>query len=339
MYGAGSDTRFMNANLLSSECAVVIVNWNSWDVLSRCLNQLQRQTYQNFGVVVIDNGSDQPITLDFSIRYPNVRLVLNRKNVGFAAANNQAIMLMDNAKWMVLLNPDAFPESDWLEQLMFAAEENPEYAAFASRQIMADTPTLLDGDGDCYHISGRVWRQGYASPVKNAHGGQRDVFSPCAAAAMYSRDALVSAGGFDEDFFCYVEDVDLGFRMRLLGYRALLVPRAVVQHVGSATSGGRQSDFAVYHGHRNLVWTYVKNMPGCLFWLLLPLHIAMNLASIMAYFFKGRGGIIFKAKRDALYGLSKMWNKRQLLQSKRAVSIREIWHILDKRILSGRKAS
>ena len=256
--------------------------------------------------------------------------------MGFAAANNQAIRLLPVAKWLALLNPDAFPEADWLEQLMKAARDNPGYSAFASRQLMAASPGLLDGDGDSYHLSGRVWREGYGNPVKLACDEQREVFSPCAAAALYKREALISAGGFDENYFCYVEDVDLGFRLRLLGHRALLVPTAVVFHVGSATTGGRQSDFAVYHGHRNLVWTYVKNMPGYLFWLFLPLHIVMNLAAIVIYTLDGRAGVIFKAKRDALLGLPKTWKNRRRIQAMRSVSPGEILRVLDKRLIACR---
>jgi GT2 family glycosyltransferase len=142
-------------------------------------------------------------------------------------------------------------------------------------------------------------------------------------------------GGFDEDFFCYFEDVDLGFRLRLAGHRCLLVPGAVAYHVGYATTERRHSDFAVYHGHRNLVWTYVKNMPGVLFWLLLPLHIALNLVTIIWFSLKGQGGVILKAKWDALCGISifHIWKKRHNIQRSRIASIGEIWKVLDKSFL------
>ena len=150
----------------------------------------------------------------------------------------------------------------------------------------------------------------------------------------------MSVGGFDEDFFCYVEDIDLGFRLRLMGHRCLLVPGAVVHHIGSTTSGGRHSDFALYHGHRNLVWTFVKDMPGILFWLLLPLHVSLNLISIIWFALQGRGGVLWRAKRDALLGLPKMWRKRQHIQKTRVASICEVLRHLDKRMITkkiGRK--
>ena len=110
----------------------------------------------------------------------------------------------------------------------------------------------------------------------------------------------------------------------------MLVPGAVARHVGSATTGSQHSDFAVYHGHRNLVWTFVKDMPGALFWLLLPLHLVMNLVTILWFSLQGRSGVILRAKWDALLGLPAIWRKRTFIQRTRQCSIGEIWRILDK---------
>jgi GT2 family glycosyltransferase len=149
---------------------------------------------------------------------------------------------------------------------------------------------------------------------------------------MYRTRALRAAGGFDEDFFCYLEDVDLGFRMRLLGHRCLQVPSAVVHHLGSATSGGQRGDFAVYHGHRNMVWTFFKNMPAGLFWAFLPLHVLVNLISLVVGFYRGQGNIMIQAKVDALAGIGAVWRKRKVIQSRRRASVLEILRVLDKRI-------
>ena len=177
-----------------------------------------------------------------------------------------------------------------------------------------------------------VWRDGHGKHLNQTSNEPREIFAPCAAAALYRRDALLSVGGFDEDFFCYVEDVDFGFRLRLMGHRCLQVPSAVVYHIGSATSGGQQNDFATYHGHRNLVWTFLKNMPGFLFWLLLPLHVLMKLFSIVWFVLQGRGRTVLRAKRDALLGLPTMWRKRREIQKNRKVSVGQIWRVLDKRV-------
>ncbi len=177
------------------------------------------------------------------------------------------------SEWIALLNPDAFAEPRWLEALLVAAESNPEFDVFGSKLVNAADPTVLDGAGDAYHMSGLVWRIGHGSRLYRLLRKMCAKYSrPVRRQHFIGAALLRELGGFDEDYFCYVEDVDLGFRLRLAGYRCLYVPQSVAHHVGSGTTGGQHSDFALYHGHRNLVWTFVKDMPGILFWLLLPLH-------------------------------------------------------------------
>lgn len=318
--------------------AVVIVNWNSWALLARCMEGLATQTHKDFSVTIIDNASSDEMPAQLLAAYPLANLVRNTTNVGFAAGNNLALRkFTGGSEWVALINPDAIPEPGWLEALLNSRESNPEFDAFGSKLVNAADSTLLDGTGDACHISGRVWRTAHGVPVSHLGESECEIFSPCAASALYRRSALLEVGGFDEDFFCYVEDVDLGFRLRLAGYRCLYVPQSVAHHVGSGTTGGKNSDFSVYHGHRNLVWLFVKDMPGLLFWLLLPMHVALNLASIVWFAFRGQGGVILRARRDALLGLPKMWRKRQQIQKGRIASISDIWRVLDKRLLPIRR--
>lgn len=310
--------------------SVIIVNWNSGMLLAECLRHLEAQTVQLKRVLVVDNASsDDSATSTEAFADVTVRRM--KANLGFAVGNNRTLAECDT-EFVALLNPDAFPAPNWLEQLLVAAKARPEVAAFGSCQLCHENAEILDGIGDSYHMSGLVWRERHGARQQAEDLVPREIFSPCAAAALYRRQALVDAGGFDEDFFCYVEDVDLGFRLRLAGHKAMYVPDAVVHHVGSATTGGQRSDFSVYHGHRNLVWTFVKNMPGTLFWLMLPLHMALNLASILWFSMRGQGRVILKAKRDALFGIPRMWRRRRNIQANRVASIGEIWKALDKRI-------
>lgn len=310
---------------------VIIVNWNGGDMLRRCLNDLLRQTVPPTRILVMDNGSTDG-SAEKVAGLAGVAVRTLGENLGFAAGNNRAFLDCDT-EFVALLNPDAFPEQDWLEKLLAAARAYPDVAAFGSRQMVADVESVVDGLGDVYHLSGLVWRWGHGRPLTTADLVPREIFSPCAGAALYRRDALGDVGGFDEDYFCYLEDVDLGFRLRLAGYRAMYVPDAVVHHVGSATTGGQHSDFSLYHGHRNLVWTFVKDMPGILFWLMLPLHLLLNLASIVWFALQGRGRVILRAKRDALFGLQKMWRKRRQVQSRRVIKPSAVWRVLDKKLI------
>lgn len=320
--------------------SVIIVNWNGKQYIERCLVALMGQTVKPLEIILVDNASSDG-SVDIVRTFPSVRLIALEQNVGFAQGNNLAFeSVCDESEWIALINPDAFAEHCWLETLMVAAESNPGFDVFGSKLINANEPILLDGTGDAYHMSGLVWRMEQGVSVLNSVKNVSEMFSPCAAAALYRRNVLQKLGGFDEDYFCYVEDVDLGFRLRLAGYRCLYVSQSVAHHVGSGMTGGQHSSFAMYHGHRNLVWTFVKNMPGILFGLLLPLHVALNLFCIIWFVLCGKGRVILRAKRDAVLGLPRMWRKRQYIQKTRSASVGEIWRQLDKRMISimlGRK--
>jgi GT2 family glycosyltransferase len=309
---------------------VIIVNWNTFDVLERCLVALAEQRAPIHRTIVIDNASNNSLEELPNSRPANTRYIRLAENLGFAKANNLAMAELRDCKWVALVNPDAFLAPDCLEQLLVAAMQMPQAACFGAVTLMADNPALIDGIGDAYHASGLCWRMGHGKPISKIELADRPIFSPCAAAALYRRDIYEAVGGLDEDYFCYCEDVDLGFRLWLAGYECRLVPTAHALHVGSVSTGGQKSDFALYHGHRNLVWTFVKNMPGALFWLMLPAHVLMNLLTTLVYVCRGRGRVLLRAKWDAVRGLPRIWGKRREIQAQRKASIQRIWHLLEK---------
>jgi GT2 family glycosyltransferase len=314
---------------MTPSVTIIIVNWNSGKLLRQCLEHCAAQTVTPEAILVVDNASADD-SLDGLPDLPQLKVLRMERNLGFAAANNHAIARC-TTDWVVLLNPDAFAEPQWLENLLRAAALRPGVAAFGSRQMQHGLVNVLDGIGDRYHFSGRIRRARYQQPCRPQDLIEREIFSPCAAAAMYRRDAVVVCGGFDEDFFCYAEDVDLGFRLRLRGHRAWYVPDAVVWHMGSATTGGQHSDFATYHGHRNMVWVFVKNMPGALFWLLLPIHLALNVLGLAVVGRRGQWSVAWSAKRDAWRGLPSAWVKRKEIAASRTASTRAVWSALDKK--------
>jgi GT2 family glycosyltransferase len=302
--------------------AVAIVNANSGDDLARALEALGRQTVPPDRTIVVDNASSDGSADGIEDRFPGVAVVRLDENLGFAVANNLAARQAEGARWLALLNPDAFPEPTWLEELLAAAESQEEYAFFASRIVKANEEGILDSTGDVVHVSGVAWQRdhGALATVERAAG---EVFSASAAAALYDREAFLSVGGFDERFFCYYEDTDLALRLRLAGYRCWYVPAAVVRHVGSA-SAGRDSDFLLYHTHRNIVWAYAKNMPSPFVWLYLPEHLLINAMTLAAFAMTGRFRIGLRAKRDALRGLREVLRDRAAVQRGRRTSPREV---------------
>ena len=292
------------------------MNSNSGAYLGRALDALGRQSLTPAATYVVDNGSTDGSADEAERRFPWVEVIRLGHNAGFAAANNVAVRRTD-CELVALLNPDAFPEPDWLARLVDAARAAPEHASFTSRLVLARNDGVLDGEGDSYGVNGFAWRRHHGLPVAQGDDAGGEVFSACAAAALYRRDEFLAAGAFDERYFTYLEDVDLGFRLRLRGAGCLYVPASVAHHVGSGLTG-RASDFSVYHAQRNLVWTFVKDMPGPLLWLYLPQHLLLNLAAVAWYSLRGQARTILRAKRDALGGLREVWAERRQVQGGRA---------------------
>ena len=302
----------------SSKASLIIVNWNSGKHLERCLSSLESQTIKPDETIVIDNGSHDSSVSDIERNHSGVKFIRLKKNIGFAAANNFGVRIAEKNDWIALLNPDAFPEPTWLADLLTAARKHPQYSFFGSRMLSTTNPDRLDGLGDVYHTSGLAWRHKHGFLIDSKDKVCREIFSPCAAAAIYKWEAFFEAGGFAEDYFCYLEDVDLGYRLRLLGHRCLYVPDAVVHHVSYSTTG-RHSDFTIYHAHRNLVWTYLKDMPLPLFLFYLPQHVILNLCSLFWFSLHGKAGAVFRAKWDAIKYIPIVWKQRQEIQAKRKV--------------------
>ena len=267
------------------DVCVIIVNYNAGEHLRPCVDSLLSQTFTNFECILIDNGSTDGSLDTLPELDERFTLIEAKENLGFAAANNRAIS-MTSTDWVALLNPDAFARPDWLEKGLNARAQLPKTAMVGSTQYLALEPDRFDGLGDEYHVFGIAWRAGFGKPAAKIH--DRETFGPCGAGAFYDRRVFMALGGFDESFFCYHEDVDLAFRMRLAGYRCVQSAETIIDHVSSAISG-RASEFAVYHGTRNRIWTFFGNMPWPLLILLTLPHLCANTAFLIAALFrKGR---------------------------------------------------
>lgn len=301
--------------------SILIVAYKSRAHLPRLFDCLEAQSLRDFETILIDNASPQGDDPDAATQARATLYVANPHNTGFAPANNQAARLA-RGEWIICLNPDAFPEPNWLEALLAATKRYPDVSAFGSTQILDEDPNLLDGAGDVYHAFGIPFRGGYRKPwPKNLSDGQ--TFSPCAAASMWRADVFAGLGGYEESYFCYCEDVDLGFRHRLAGGQAIQLADARVRHMGSASSG-RLSEFAVYHGTRNRLWTFVRNMPAILFWLLLLPHLAATLLLWAHTAWRGAGPAYGRGLVDGLKGWPRAWQARRSIQAARKARLLDL---------------
>ena len=187
-----------------------------------------------------------------------------------------------------------------------------------------DAPHLLDGAGDAYFAFGIPWRGGFEHPISELPDQDSLCFSPCGASAVYERDLFLEIGGFDERFFCYCEDIDLGIRLQLSGENCVFLPNARIYHKGSATSG-RYSYFTMYHGFRNRTWAYIKNMPLPYLVLTLPGHLGLMLYNYL----NNIGNANLKAMRRGMWhGLRHGWAMRGQSDYKLGARQRSIWNLL-----------
>ncbi len=289
---------------------VIIVAYNSGDFLQPCIDALAKQSFGDFEAVIVDNASTDG-AVD-ALTLPDERFRIDRPgaNLGFAGANNR-IARQSRARWIALLNPDTRVDGAWLEALMDGTKRWPDCPAFGSTQIRLDEPDILDGAGDVWFAGGVAWRALEGRPLSdNPPDGES--FAPCGAAAFYDRARFVELGGFDERFFCYCEDVDYGFRVRLTGQVCIQLDSARVYHAGSGTTG-RHSEFTLFNGHRNRIWVFFKNTPLWLLPVLVPVHLAINLYLYLRADTERRG-YLGKAYAAAWAGLGEVMQQRRALK-------------------------
>jgi GT2 family glycosyltransferase len=325
--------------------SVLVINWNAGGALlaalkaikAACIEAQQYCTRNSlsltYRILVWDNASSD-CSIDRLNDVKDIRLTKHRTNIGFAAANNKLAAMSEFEDWLWLVNPDTETDRMALVELLKATIDYPEFSSYGSILRNGKCPEKLDGLGDIVHLSGLAWRDGFDQVNADVDSWRPyECFAVCGAALFIRKQDFDALGGFDEDFFCYQEDIDLGWRLRLIGHRALQVPTSIVLHHGSLTTGGHQSDFSIYHGRRNMTWCYVKCMPLSLMVFTLPFHLLLTLVDLIYFSLVGKPAIIWRAKWDALLRLPNFLRKRKTIQLHKKVRVIDIWRALDKRIL------
>ena len=303
--------------------SVVVVNWNRRDLLAACLESLRAQTWQDFEIIVVDNGSSDGSADWVAREWPGAVLIRNPDNRGFCGANNQGIRLA-RAPWVALLNNDAEAEPRWLEALLEAGEQSPDIGMVACKIVSHDDPRVIDKVGHLIYPDGQNRGRGSGAIDRGQFDRVEEVAWPDGAAAIYRKAMLDEIGLFDEDFFAYADDADLGLRGRLAGWRCLYTPHAVVRHRLGSTLG-RHSRRRLFLIERNRIWLVAKLFPKRL-WPAAPLFAALRLSASALAALRGQGeagkaraelsswGLIqcmLRANAAALWGLPGMLAKRR----------------------------
>lgn len=241
------------------EVSVIIPNFNGKQYLKNCLDAMKRQVYRDFEVILVDNGSEDGSADYVREHYPEVHVVTLQENRGFCGGVNAGIQASESP-YVVLLNNDTIAEKYFLKNLVSFMKEHPGTFSCQAKMLKLQDRDKIDDAGNYYCALGWAFADGKGKP-ETRYNREKRVFSACAGAAIYDKRLLEKTGLFDEVHFAYLEDLDIGYRARLLGYENWFCPKARVCHVGSGTSGSRYNLFKVRYSSRNNIYMIYKNMP------------------------------------------------------------------------------
>jgi GT2 family glycosyltransferase len=306
--------------------SVVIPNLNGRHLLGRCLERLRQQTVTDVETIVVDNGSEDDSVAFVESHFPETQVVALSENRGFAGGMNAGIERARGA-YVALLNNDAEADPRWVEELLACLERHPRAAAVTSKLLLADGRNTVDGAGDSLTPSFLPYPRGHGEPDRGQFEEEVEVFSPAGAASLWRRSALDDVGLFDERFFAYYEDVDLGFRARLKGYECWYAPKAVAYHHRGATAG-THTDFTLFHPIKNRWFLILKNAPGRLL-LRNVLLLVLGEGYLWLRVLRARKpSVAIRAYGEVLRNLRAIRNERDHIQKDRRIAHRDLVQLL-----------
>lgn len=337
--------RERNKITMYPKVSVVIPNWNGKRYLEMCILSLMNQTYLNYEIILVDNGSTDGSVELVKRKFSNIKLIKLNENTGFARSNNIGMNKAfedEDVKYIACLNNDTKVDENWLMELVRVAQSEEKIGMCQSKLLLFSNPELIDRAG--FQISydgfGRVIGSGDREKLA-IYNKNREIFGADGAAVLYKREMLedinLNNEFFDEDFFAYAEDLDLAWRARLMGWICIFVPNAIIYHVHSAT-GGYRSIFKAYHLERNRIWLIVKNFPLKYLILSIP-YLAKKYISLIIGTKKERCiarefiekysvldtiKVLFSAYFGALKKIPTMIKKRYQIQKNKKVGSTEI---------------
>jgi GT2 family glycosyltransferase len=323
-----ADDRWQMAEQLLT-ASIIIPNYNGLRFLPVCLDALGAQTYPASctEIIVVDDASTDGSPDFVRERYPNVRVLALERNGGMAVACNAGAAAA-RGDLLVMLNNDTEVEPGWLAALVAAAQAHPRAGAIASKMLLFDRRDTLHSAGDVMGADGIPRNRGVWQRDEGQYDAGPDVFGACGGGVAYRREAWQAAGGFDERLFMYLEDVDLAWRLRLLGWKAVFAPDARLYHHVSATGGGT---LASYYTGRNTIWVIAKDMPGPLirrnFGRILRGQWRVTRDALRAW--RGEAARTrLRGQLAGILGLGKVLRWRQSVQAGRLVPVEEIERLL-----------
>ncbi|UCE78857.1 MAG: glycosyltransferase family 2 protein [Nitrospiraceae bacterium] len=335
------------------KASIIVLNFNGKQIIEECVDSVLNQTYQNVEIIIVDNGSTDGSLEVINEKYQNkVTLIKNEANLGFAEGNNIGISYA-TGHYISLLNNDAVADPTWLEELVRAAEaSDTSYGMWASKILFYENKDVIDTAGHLMYPDGLNRGRGKGEHDDGQYNEKEEVFFPSGCAALYLKQMIDIIGMFDQDFFAYGDDTDLGLKARLAGWKCLYVPTAMVYHKSSVTAG-IYSTLKAYLVERNRIWILVKYFPmTAIFQSIFYTLLRYALQAYGAFTGKGAAGrfvegatrmrllkVLVKSYSDALVRLPAMMNKRRKLRRIKKVSSNDFIALLRKYRISAKEIS
>lgn len=268
--------------------SVIIPNYNAKKYIEDCLISLRQQSYEDFDVYLVDNDSTDGSVEIVEKEFPEVNVVKLDSNYGFSRAANEGLLRTKKSEFVILLNADTKADKDFVKELVNAIEKDDKIFSVASKMLQLDRSDRYDGAGDLYCCLGWAYAIGKDMKV-GKYETECNVFSACAGACIYRRQIFEQLGYFDEFHFMYLEDVDIGYRARIMGFTNRYTPKAVVYHAGSGITGSRYNKFKVRIAARNSWYVIYKNMPTLQIIINLPFLVVGFAVKALFFILKGFG--------------------------------------------------
>ncbi|MCA9933140.1 MAG: glycosyltransferase family 2 protein [Ardenticatenaceae bacterium] len=298
--------------------SIIIPHLNGRHHLDDCFQSLRQQTFTDFEVILVDNGSSDGTQAYVREQFPEVRLLELGQNRGFTGACN-AGWRAASGEFIILLNNDTEVAPDWLANVVDAFERHPEVGSIASKMLLFDKRDHLHTAGDFVRVDGIPGNRGVWQKDEGQFDREEYVFSACGGSAAYRQTMLAEIGFLDDDFFFSCEDVDMGWRVNLVGWRVLYVPTAVLYHKLKATGGDVTGS---YYDGRNFLYLIWKNYPGSLLrrhWRLI-LRAQWRITQEALRHWRGEAARArLRGQAAGLLGIFKMWPKRRAIQVMRRI--------------------
>ncbi|RJQ37762.1 glycosyltransferase family 2 protein [Candidatus Microgenomates bacterium] len=305
----------MNKPLVS----VIVVSWNGLKYLDDCLGSLTSSTYKNIEILFADNASSDDSVNFVKKNYPQIKLIQNKKNLGYAEGHEEAFKKAKGDA-ILLLSMDTIIKKNTLEELVKVLYSDNSIGAVQPKLLLFPETTLIDSVGAFFLDSGMLYHFGREKDYKlKKYNEPMEIFSAKGACLLFRKETLRKTGLFDKDYFAYFEETDLCHRVWLAGYKIIYNPKAVVYHKGGGSSGQMVRSYILFHSYKNRICTYIKNLSIKYLLKVIPLTLMLYMLVSLFYLLKGKFSLAWVVQKAIIWNIlhiKETLKKRKVIQEK-----------------------